>query len=439
MNVPNAVVPRAAPLARDATATSSATESTFGRRVRTIALVTALNVVAIAAYGWVAAQMGFFSHLSASLFWSPDSHTYREVADWLFGAGPNTLESQHRTFLYPLLLGITQRIGGDPAIWALNALCWVGMVNVTALAALRLTGRVIIAAAVFLVLATNASLVVLSMQALTETVTAFLLSVWILGLALSELPPARARDVAMLLLPISLLTVVRPQFEIQLAIAILLLAITIWRHRRGRAVLAAVAVACCLPVMFQVALNATANHTVAIARSGDVELRLYYVSQVYAIVNGLPDDLEAARIVVGPWSDAQALKYLVDHPGTSARTFTGNLHRDLTADSNFVDATQAPLLAGVIRNTNRLYLKIHAGFLPIVLLALWRRRDVRLLFLYLFAGSLTALAALIVDQGDRYIAVILPLLAVSYGLAVSDLLPDVSRLLLRLRPRTLAG
>lgn len=407
--------------------------------MRVIALFAALNVVAIAAYGWVAAQMGFFSHMSASLFWSPDSHTYREVAEWLFGAGPNTLETQHRAFLYPLLLGLTERLGGDPGIWIFNTLCWIGMLNLTSMAALRLTRRITVAAAVFLVLAANASLVVLSMQALTETVTGFLLSVWILGLASSELPPARARDVAMLVLPISLLTVVRPQFEIQLAIAILLLAITIWRLHSRRAVLAVVAVACCLPVMFQVALNATANHTFAIARAGDVELRLYYVSQVYASLNGLPDDLEAARAVVGPWSDAQALKYLVDHRGPAARTFVDNLHRDLTADSNFVEPSQAPLLASVIRNTNRLFLKIHVAFVPIVLLALWRRRDVRLLFLYLFAGSLTAIAALIVDQGDRYIAVVLPLWAAAYGLAVADLVPDVSAVFVRLRARAATG
>ena len=46
----------------------------------------ALNLVAIGAYVLVAMQMGFFSHLSASLFWSPDSHTYHDVAQWLLGA-----------------------------------------------------------------------------------------------------------------------------------------------------------------------------------------------------------------------------------------------------------------------------------------------------------------------------------------------------------------
>ena len=395
--------------------------------VRRLALFVALNVVAIAAYALVAVQMGFFSHLSATLFSSPDSHTYRDVGQWLLGAASNPVESQHRPFLYPLLLGLAERIGGAPGIWIINLVCWFGMVNVTAAATLRLTGRLSLAAIVFLLLATNASLIVLSFQALTEPLTTFLESLWILGLAMSRLPPARPRETAMLLLPISLLTVVKPQFQLQLVIALVLFVITIWRMRSGRAAMAVAVVACCLPVIFQLGLMATANHRLGLSDSGEAEFKLYYVSQVYATINGLPDDLVAARVVVGNWSDRQALTFLLDHRGTAINTLVSNLHRNLTSGSNFVDPNQAPRLADTIRETNRWYQKLHVVFLPIVLLAIWRRRDLRLLLLYLFAVIVTLIPSLIVDQGDRYIELALPLWAAAYGLAVADLLPDVSR------------
>jgi hypothetical protein len=401
--------------------------------VRRLALFMALNVVAVVAYALVAFQMGFFSHLSDTLFWSPDSHTYRDVGQWLLGAASNPLESQHRPFLYPLLLGLAEKLGGAPGIWILNLVCWFGMLNVTAAATLRMTGRLTIAAVVFLVLATNASLIVLSFEAITESLTAFLESVWILGLAFSRLPPTRPREAAMLLLPISLLTVVKPQFQFQLVIALVLLAITIWRLRKGRAALAVAVVACCVPVGFQLGLMATANHMLAISDSGEAEFKLYYASQVYATINGLPDDLVAARVEVGRLSNRQAAAFLLDHPGTAINTLVSNLHRNLTSGSNFVDPTQAPLLADTIRNTNRLYLKLHVVFLPIVCLAIWRRRDLRLLLLYLFAVLVTLLPSLIVDQGDRYIELALPLWAAAYGLAVADLLPDVSHALQRLQ------
>lgn len=394
--------------------------------MRRIVLFAALNLAAVGAYAVVAGQFGFFNHMSDSLFWSPDSHTYRDVGQWLLGAAANPAESRHRPFLYPLLLGLTDRAGGAPVIWALNAACWLGMLNLVAVAIIRLTGRLSIGVIAFLVLATNASLIVLSFQALTESLTAFLESLWILGLALSRFPPARPVELTMVVLPLSLLVVVKPEFQIELLIAIVLLAITIWRLRKGHALLAATVAACCLPVIFQVALMAGANHLVAVSNSGDIEFKSYFVSQVYASLNGMPDDLVAARNVVGVWSDRQAVEYLLEHRGRTINTFVNNLHRNLTSGSNFVIPSQTPLLADVITNTNRTYLKLHVLFLPIVAVAVWRRRDWRLVLLYVFAGLVTLVPTLIVDQGDRYIEVALPLWVTAYGLAVADLLPDVS-------------
>jgi len=416
----------------------TASVTTGDARALRLAVFVALNVVAIAIYLVVAGQMGLFNHLRETLFWSPDSYTYRDVAHWLLQTGPNTPESGHRPFLYPLLLGLAEDLGGNVAIWAFNFVCWIGMVNITSIATLRLTRSLAISAIVFLTLAANASLIVLSTQALTESLTAFLLSLWILGLTVTELPPTRPVHLALILLPISLLTVVRPQFEVELLIALALLAVTVWRKSKNRALLAAAAVTCCVPVLFQIALMASANHFVGISITGESEFKSYYVSQVYATVNGLPDDLVAARTVVDPWSNSQAIKFLLDHPRPAAGTLVNNLHRNLTSGSNFVTSAQPSSLASAIRETNRLYLKLHATFLPVVLLALWRRRDVRLLLVYVFAVLLTLAPSLIVDQGDRYIEVVLPLWAAAYGLAVADLLPDVSRIFQRWRRTTFA-
>jgi len=397
--------------------------------MRRVAVVVALNLFAAAAYGLVAAQMGFFSHMGATLFSSPDSLGYRDVGDWLFRAIPSSVESVHRPFLYPLLLGAVLRIGGDPAIWALNLLLWLGTVNATAAATWRMTRRPLLGAIVFIVLATNVSLIVLSFQALTELTVAFLESIWILGLALTALPPSRPRDIAMLLLPITLLTVVKPAYQIELLVALVLLAILIWRLPRGRIAAVGVVAACCIPIAFQLGLN----HVFSLSSTGDAEVRGYYVSQVYASINGLPDDLVAARKVVYDWTNGQVVSFLVDHRGPAVRTLVSNLHSNLASGSNFIDPGKTPLLAAAVRDTNRAFLRLHLLFLPIVALAIWRRRDVRLLLLYAFALVLILVPSLIVDQGDRYIEMALPLWAAAYALAVSDLAPDIFRLIGRLR------
>jgi hypothetical protein len=400
--------------------------------MRRIAAIASLNLIAVAIYVVVAVDVGFFSHISDSLFSSPDSHSYREVADWLFG-GPNTIESGHRPFFYPLLLGIAQRLDGAPGIWALNFVCWLGMLNATAAATWRMTRRWWMGGLVFLLLATNVSIIALTFQALTEPLVAFLEALWILGVALCTMPSARPRHIAMLLLPIALLAVVKPSYQFELGIAIVLLAITVSRMPRGRVVAAAALVACCTPVTIQLGLNLSANHFFGLSSTGDNEFRNYYVAQVYAEVHGLPNDLTAARTAVGALTTSQEIEFLLDHRGLALSTLFSNLHGNLASPSPFIDPSQHPNLWSVTRDTNRAYLRLHLLFLPVIALALWRRRDVRLLLLYGFTAILILLPSLIYDQGDRYIDMALPLWASAYALAVVELLPDVSNVVQRLR------
>src|SRR5690349_21649811 len=63
---------------------------------RSLPAVVILNVLAVGFYLLIALRMGFFGHMEATLFSSPDSHVYRDVAKWLFGSAPNPFESQRR-------------------------------------------------------------------------------------------------------------------------------------------------------------------------------------------------------------------------------------------------------------------------------------------------------------------------------------------------------
>ena len=392
--------------------------------MRRVSLIVALNLLAVAFYALVALRMGFFSHMSATLFSSPDSHSYRDVADWLVGGAANPFQSRHRPFLYPLLLGVADGIGGAVGVWALNALLWFGVLNATALATWRMTGRIVLAAIVFLIVATNVSLIVLSFQALTELTTAFLEAAWILGLAISSIPPNRPREIVLVLLPLSLLTVVKPGYQVLLLGGLVLLAPTIWRMRRGRLGPIIAVAACCLPIAFQVALMATANHFIGLSSTGAYEIKDYYVSQVYAIANGLPSDLTAARSQVDGMSNAQVADFLLAHPGLAAHTLVSNLHQNLVSGSNFIDVATNPTLAAAVQLTNRAYLVLHLIFLPIVALAVWRSRDVRLVLLYVFTVVVIILPTVIVTQGDRYSVMALPLWATAYALALARVWPS---------------
>jgi hypothetical protein len=406
--------------------------------MRAPVLAVGLNVFAAALYAFVAVRLGFFGHVGASLFWSPDSHSYKEVADWLFG-GPNSIETMHRPFFYPLLFGSFQRLGGDWGIWALNLLCWLSTLNLAAAAAWRITGRLAAGAVVFLLVATNISIIVLTFQALTEPLVLLLESLWIAGLAWTTLPPSRPRDFAALLLPITLLAVVKPSYQLEVVIGLVLLAITLVRTSGRRLRTAATVVACCLPLAVQLTLNLTANHFFGLSSTGELEFRDYYVAQVYAEVKGLPLDLTQARADVASLTTSEMVKYLVDHREKSVAVLFENLHGNLTSPSPFIDSSNNPTLASAVQQTNRAYLRVHLVFLPIVALALWRRRNVRLLLLYVFAAILILYPSLIYDQGDRYINMAMPFWSVAYVVAVVQLLPDVAMLLNRRSRATALG
>ena len=149
---------------------------------------------------------GFFS-----LFSSNDSVQYHAVADWIFGAPRPVAASAGRPYLYPLLLGFAERIGGLRGIWLLNVLLWFTMLNFAAAAAYRFVKSRWASGIVFLVLATNASLIVLTFKGLTEITTVALLAIWIYGISHLTRRPTPSQ-VAWALLPLALLVVVKPQF-----------------------------------------------------------------------------------------------------------------------------------------------------------------------------------------------------------------------------------
>jgi len=403
------------------------------RRMRRYGLIVSLNVAAIAFYVFIGIRMGFFTHMSATLFWSVDSNIYRDVANWLYGAGPNTVESKYRPFLFPLLLGAADRLGGATGIWVLNFLCWLGTVNLTAEAVRRMTGRAVLGAIAFMVLASNISLIVLSFQALTESTNALLESAWIVGLAVAAVPPARPRDIVLLLLPLTLMTVVRPGNEVVLLVGAVLLTVAIWRmpRSRGKAVLATTL--CCLPLIFQVGLMAVTNHFFGLSAAGASQFKGYYASQVYASVNGLPSDLKAAQLEVEPMSNQELAAFLLTHPGASFHIFFSNLRQNLTSGSNFIDIGTLPTLAAAVRRENKVYVILDLIFVPIVAIAIAIRRDVRLVLLSIFLALLIGLCSLINTQGDRYVDMAVHLWAAAYALAASDLLPFVSQWVVHLR------
>ncbi|HVD46698.1 MAG TPA: hypothetical protein VNG70_05385 [Candidatus Limnocylindria bacterium] len=375
-----------------------------------------LNLIALTIYLLVSWASGSARHVYSEVFSRPDSLEYRAVADWIFGARAGTEASAWRPFLYPLMLGLAQRIGGILGIWFQNIALWFIMLNVSAAATYRFVKSNRAAALVFVVLATNISLILLTFEGLTEITVVALLAVWIYGLSHLTSRPT-ASQVAWALLPVSLLVVVKPEFEFLLAVVVVVLLVGIARSP-GRGLATFALAACLMPVAIQLAVNVHFNGFFGISNIGEKAIRGYFLSRLDVVI-GQSSDVETARLKLVGLSSLDAARLVLNHFGDAVAVFVSTLLENLLAGSNFLIHGH-PSIARVILAMQATYFILLVAMIPFVGVALRRARDGRLALLCVATLNVFVAGGLTFSQGDRITIVALPLWLVAFVLAVKE-------------------
>ena len=374
-----------------------------------------LNLMAVITYlvvGWTA---GSFGHIDASVFSSQDSREYREVADWIFGARPSSVASNWRPFLYPLLLGVAERVGGVRGVWLLNVAVWFIALNFCAAATYRFVKSELAAILVFVVLATNLSLMMITYQGLTEPTVIALLAIWVYGLSRLTRRPTPAQ-VAWVLLPVTLAVVVKPEFEFLLAVVAVVLVVGIIRSAE-RGLAAAVFAACMIPVGIQLWVMVHFNGYFGFSNVGTRALREYFLPRVDVAI-GQSSDLQAAQLRMAGISYSDATRYLLNHAGDAVLVFASTVRENLLAGSNFL--TGHPHIEFAILVTQLTFFAVLIAMIPIVCVALWRARDGRLALTCFAALNVFLASGVDYNQGDRYAIVALPLWLPALALAIKE-------------------
>jgi hypothetical protein len=378
-------------------------------------LLIILNLVAAVSYLLVAWASGALTHVHTSVFSSPDSREYRAVADWIFG-GASTPASAWRPFLYPLLIGLAERLGGIPGVWLLNVALWLITLNVAFAATYRFVKSNWAGALVFLVLATNVSLILLSFEGLTEIAVVALLAVWAYGLSHLTTRPTPSQ-VAWALLPVALLVVLKPEFELLLAVVAVALVVLIIRSP-ARSLAGVVFAACLVPIAIQLAVNVHFNGYFGISNIGDSTLRGYYLSRLEVAI-GHSSNVRSARLQTVGLSTIDAARLVMSHLGRALVVFVSTLKDNLLAGSSFLGGNH-PRILRVILATQLAYAVMLLAMIPLVALALWRARDGRLALLCIAALNVFFAGGLTFWQGDRITIVALPLWLIAFVVAIKE-------------------
>lgn len=379
----------------------------------TFAVWNAFAALCYLAVGW---RSGNLAHLSSTVFSSVDAGTYRQVADWIFSGGPKTAALAQRPILYPVVMGAANSIGGAAAVWLVNVILWLGSLNLAALAAFRFTSERWAAWLVFIVMATNVSLIVLTFHALAETLAVALLALWAYGLTRLATRITVSQAV-WALLPITLLVIARPEFELLLGLMLAVVAVLAFRSQAPWLVVAASA-GCLVPVLVQLWFMESVNHYFGLSEIGEGTIRAYFLARLYAAL-AHSADIVAQRPNTAGLSNFEVAQAVLHHPVQAVVVLLGILKENLLSGSNFVGDNN-PTLGRLIVLTNYVYAACLAVLMPLVAIALVRARDGRLFLLSAAIANVLLTGSLSFWQGDRLTLIALPLWLVALVLATSE-------------------
>ncbi len=376
-------------------------------------------------YFLVVLSFGYLSSLDKTLFWTPDARSYIDEGEWLFGIKyiQNPLA---RTFFYPLLLVIAQAIKKDYIIWFFQLVLWVFSGVLLYWSVKTITKNTILKIASVIIYASNLTLMLLTLHALTEVLVVFLLTV--LVTLITHKQYFKEYYWFLVILVASLLTVTKPVFLYLLIIILIYLTIIFMRSNIKREFnwkLFGLLFLALLPVIIQLAINKIKVNEYSISNIGPITVKEYYFARVYGDVNSIP--VKQAREYIKSFDQREIIRYLITHFAASVRTYIKALSENFLTYSSFINYPKPNIfLFYYMVMVNVMYSIIHLFMIPfsiIVLIDLVKKKSAKMIEIII---SLLVPISLIFFtsgitfwQGDRVVLPSLPLWITLYSLVIS--------------------
>jgi hypothetical protein len=389
-----------------------------------------LNLLTLALWAFWGIRFSLFSKMGLLLHANPDSNTYNVICDWIYGQGAATTYTLHRTFLYPLLLGV-KFIAGNFGIWMLQSILLLSAVNIVALTIHKLCNRRTVVQAAFLVVALYPTFFFMTFRIMTEILTVFLLSIW-LCCSVSALKKNRLSDSSsfLLMLLAGFLSVTKPVFlPFYILLGLILLVIKLSLRRFLLVVLA------CLPFVCQVGINMHLHNRIVFSEIGALAVNQYFLPQLLAHVKyieshpgegGFPQldhaQRDAFHLEMRSWSMKKKLTFLFHHWPQAFKIFFFNIFQE-NMMQGFGEIPQRFLY-----NSTKLFnsgaLLLHFYMLPVILFIFLLKigspanRIWLLLHVFLFI-SLTLATGTTYWQRERIVFIMIPLWITMYTVVFS--------------------
>jgi hypothetical protein len=389
-----------------------------------------LNLLTLALWAFWGIHFSLFSKMNLLLHESPDSMTYGAVCDWIYGQGAATTYTLHRTFLYPLLLGV-KFIAGNFGIWLLQSILLLSAINIFALTIHKLCNRRVVGQAAFLVVALYPTFFFMTFSIMTEILTVFLLSIW-LYCSVNIFKKNKLSDSStfLLMLLAGLLSVTKPVFlPFYIFLSFIMLVSNLSLRRFLLVILA------CLPLVCQVGINIRLHHRSVFSEIGAMAMNNYFLPQLLANVRyienhpgegGFPQfdhaQRDSLRFEISSWNKKKKLAFLCHHWPQTVKIYLFNIFQENMMQGFGVIPHRFFYYSTKLFNI--LALLIHFYILPVILVIfLWKigspaNRIWLLLHVFLFILLILATGTEY-WQRDRCVFIMIPLWITIYAVAFS--------------------
>jgi len=362
------------------------------------------------------------------MFITPDAQSYRSVGDWLLGS-QDIVNPLIRPFLYPLLLVIARVIANDYGIWFFQFVLWLFSGVLVYRVIKMVTQNPYMPVIGIFLFASNITLLLLTLHALTEITTILIITILITSI-INRKNIDENHYWLLIIFLLSLLVLLKPLFfplwvilltyRVVTFIHSMLLQQLNWKYL-------SYIVISVLPVLLQLLLMTIKFNEFTVSNIGSEALKTYYFARVYGEVNSIP--VEQARMVTTSYGQGQIFRYLLSHIDTSAQIYIKTISENLLAKSNFIIYPKPNIyLSTYMRLLNIVYFIMHVVMIPasiIAMIRLYKKKYlaetqiilsliVLLLFIFFTSG-------ITYWQGDRIILPSLPVWLTLYSVVISKL------------------
>jgi hypothetical protein len=403
-----------------------------------IILLTSLGVLF---YFLIFYQIGSFENLKFSLYATGDSREYGEYADWL--RGRTTYFNAYRTYFFPLIILISRAIWGYYGIWIIQFIFWISACILIYRTVMRFSGNQLLACISFLVATTNVSLIVYTTHALTEISTFFFLSLFAFSLSYIRIEEKNIKNIIPAIFIISVLTTLRPVFQIYWYLMILIALICNLKSYTRKPILFLALVAALIPTLVQLSINKINDGTFSNTKIAEHNLRYYMYKEVRyneemtgkIPYNDLPDSIHRQlKIQASKIEKQEIVNYLLHHPKKTISVFLSHIRENLTRGNPYIDRNKNYELSKWVENTNNNFI----FYLHIIFLIIWIYYIIKHFksfpknYLGIFSGGILLFYILISSgianwSGDRLVVYTVAIWAVLYPVLIYDLITSKNR------------